>query len=112
MFLPDYAQIMRRAHHVSKISAPSGIQATWQPKRAVFDFVQPRAGHHAADLRFLSKRHQVGHNIEVFAAPIAPGSAHAALDLVKNQQDIVFVTNLSERSQPFAAEMVVATLAL
>src|SRR6478609_11996000 len=48
----------------------------------------------------------------MFAAPIAAGGAHAALNFVKNQQDIVFVGNFSQLLQPFTAEMVVAPLAL
>src|SRR6185436_9212779 len=48
----------------------------------------------------------------MFAAPIAAGGAHAALHFVENQQDIVFVGNLSQFLQPFTAEMVVAALTL
>src|SRR5207244_6493006 len=48
----------------------------------------------------------------MFAAPIAAAGAHAALHFVKNEQDIVFVTNSAQLLQPFTAEMVVAPLAL
>src|SRR4029453_13654744 len=48
----------------------------------------------------------------MFTAPVASRGAHAALHLVKNQEDIVFVGNRSQFLQPFAAEMVVAPLAL
>src|SRR5215471_2809004 len=48
----------------------------------------------------------------MFAAPIAAGGAHAALHFIENQQDIVFIRNLSKFLQPFTAEMVVAPLAL
>ena len=48
----------------------------------------------------------------MFAAPIATSHAHPALHLVENQKDVVFVANVSELLQPFAAEMVVAALAL
>ena len=48
----------------------------------------------------------------MFAAPIATGCAHAALHFVENEKHFVFVTNLAQRLQPFAAEMIVAALAL
>ena len=48
----------------------------------------------------------------MFAAPVAAGRAHAALHLIKNQQNITFVTNSAQLLQPFTAEMVVAPLAL
>src|SRR5262249_30903347 len=51
-FLLDDAQIMRRAHHISEVSAPRRIQTARQAKRVVFHFINPRAGHHTADLRF------------------------------------------------------------
>src|SRR5262249_42778774 len=38
--------------------------------------------------------------------------AHAALHLVKNEQDVTFVGNFSQLLQPFTAEMVVTALAL
>src|SRR5438874_12202693 len=48
----------------------------------------------------------------MFAAPVATSGAHAALHVVKNQQDVVFIGNFSQLLQPFTAEMVVAPLAL
>src|SRR5262245_1029816 len=48
----------------------------------------------------------------MFAAPIATGGAHPALDFVETQQDIVFVRNLSQFLEPFTAKMIVATFAL
>src|SRR5205807_1251069 len=92
--------------------APGGIQSTGQSKRVVFDFIDTWAGHHAADLRLFAKRHQVGQNVEMFATPVATSRAHAALHLVKNEQDVVLVGNFSQLLQPFAAKMIVAALAL
>ena len=48
----------------------------------------------------------------MFAAPVAACRAHAALHLVENEKDIVFIANLSQLLQPFATEMVVAALPL
>ncbi len=48
----------------------------------------------------------------MFAAPISAGGAHAALHFVENQEHFVLVADAAERSQPFAAEMIVATFAL
>src|SRR5262245_966795 len=48
----------------------------------------------------------------MFAAPIAPGCAHAALHFVNNQQDIVLVGNRSQFLQPLTPKMVVAAFAL
>src|SRR5882724_11248065 len=48
----------------------------------------------------------------MFAAPIATGRAHPALHFIEDEEDFVFVANLSQRLQPFAPEMVIAALAL
>src|SRR2546423_1847427 len=82
--------------------ASSGVQAAGYAKGVVFDFVETRSGHHAADLRLLSKRQQIGNNVEMFAAPIATSRAHAALHLVENEKDVVLVANRSQLSEPFA----------
>src|SRR5207244_13196746 len=41
-----------------------------------------------------------------------PVRAHAALHLIKNQQNITFVTSSAQLLQPFTAKMVVTALAL
>ena len=112
MFFFDDAQKMGRAHHVREISAPGRIQSAGQAKRIVFHFIETRPGHHPAYLRFFSKRQQVGHHIEMFAAPVATRCAHAALHFVEDEKHVVFVANLAQLLQPFAAEMVVAAFAL
>src|SRR2546428_7440524 len=66
----------------------------------------------ASDLRLFSKSQQVGQNIEMLETPIATSHSHAALHLIENQEEVVFVANLSELLQPFAAKMIVAALAL
>src|SRR5437016_7298703 len=48
----------------------------------------------------------------MFATPVTAGGAHAALHFVENQQDIVFVGNISQLLQPFTAKMIVASFAL
>ena len=48
----------------------------------------------------------------MFAAPVATSCTHSALHFVENQKDIVFVANLAQLLQPFAAEMIVAAFAL
>ena len=48
----------------------------------------------------------------MFAAPITSRCAHAALHFVENEKEFVVVANCSQCSQPFAAEMIVAALAL
>src|SRR6266516_6895989 len=80
--------------------------------RVVFDFVDTRTCHHAADLRLFPKCEQIGLNIEMFAAPIATSHPHAALHFVENEKDVVLVANRSQLSEPFPAEMIVASLAL
>src|SRR2546428_13636476 len=66
----------------------------------------------ASDLRLFSKSQQVGQHNEMLEAPIATSHSHAALHLIENQQEVVFVANLSQLLQPFAAKMIVAALAL
>src|SRR5204863_7575228 len=39
-------------------------------------------------------------------------SAHAALHFIKDEKNIVFIANLSQFVQPFAAEMIVTAFAL
>src|SRR6266516_1268751 len=77
--------------------------------RVVFDFVDTRTCHHAADLRLFPKCEQIGLNIEMFAAPIATSHPHAALHFVENEKDIVLVAHRSQLSEPFLAEMIVAS---
>src|SRR5437773_2718512 len=48
----------------------------------------------------------------MFTAPVATRRAHAALHLVENEKDIVFVAARSQFLQPFAAEMIVTALSL
>ena len=48
----------------------------------------------------------------MLAAPIATSRAHAALHFIENEEDIVRIGNFPQLLQPFAAEMVIATLAL
>src|SRR5436305_12346741 len=48
----------------------------------------------------------------MFTAPVATRRAHAALHLVENEKDIVFVDARSQFLQPFTPEMIVTTLAL
>src|SRR5438045_8071429 len=48
----------------------------------------------------------------MFAAPVASRSAHAALHFIKDEKNIVFVANLSQFVQPFAAKMIVTAFAL
>src|SRR5258705_13707902 len=48
----------------------------------------------------------------MLAAPITTGCAHAALHFIENEKEFVVVANCSQRLQPFAAEMIVAALAL
>src|SRR4029453_10046197 len=112
MLLLDDAEKMSRTHHIGVVAAPRRVQPAGQAKRVVFHFIDTRAGHYPAHLRFFSERQQIGHDIEMFAAPVATGGTHAALHLVKNEKDIVFVANLSQPLQPFTTEMIVTALTL
>src|SRR4030095_12261910 len=48
----------------------------------------------------------------MFAAPVTTRRTHAALHLVEDEKDVIFVANLSQLLQPFATEMIVTALAL
>ena len=48
----------------------------------------------------------------MFTAPVATRRTHAALHFVEDEEHLVLVANLSQFLQPFAAEMIVAALAL
>src|SRR5689334_25024774 len=45
-------------------------------------------------------------------APSLAGRSQTGLDLIKNQQDLVFITDFADFLQPLAAKMVVAALTL
>ena len=81
-------------------------------KAVVLHLIESRPGHDAADLRLFPERHQVGHNAEMLAAPVAAGRAHPALHFVENEEHFVLVADPAQRLQPFAAEMIVAAFAL
>src|SRR6185295_4439013 len=91
---------------------PGLINTAGETEHIVAYFVEPWTGHDAADLCFFTESEQVGQHIEMFTAPVAACKARAALDLVENQQHAKLVRQLTEFAQPFAAEMIVAALAL
>ena len=48
----------------------------------------------------------------MLAAPGAAGRAHAGLHFVENEKHLVLVADFAQLLQPFAAEMIIAALAL
>src|SRR5438105_2657880 len=48
----------------------------------------------------------------MLATPVFAGSSDSGLDLIKDEQDLVIIANPAERPQPFAPEMIIASLAL
>src|SRR5205807_8756646 len=54
----------------------------------------------------------IGHNIEMFAAPVAPRRTHSALHFVEDKKNVVFVANPPQFLQPLTAEMIIAAFAL
>ena len=48
----------------------------------------------------------------MLAAPVLAGDAHAALHFVEDEQHLVLVANAAQGAEQFAAEMIVAALAL
>ena len=103
---------MGGADIVGEVAAPGRADAAGEAEAVVLDLVQARPGHDAADLGFLAEDQQVGQHVEMLAAPVPAGNAHAALDFVEDEQEVVLVANPPQRAQELAAEMVVAALAL
>src|SRR4029077_15942613 len=112
VFFLDDSQVMRRADVISEVAAPGRADAARQAKAVVFDFIQPRARHHAANLDLLSEDQQVGQNAGMFAAPPLARNARAALYFVENEQHVALITNLAQGLEEFAPEMIVPALAL
>ena len=81
-------------------------------KRVVLHFIEPRSGHHAANLHFFSERQQIRLHVEMLATPGATSGAQSGLHFVENQQDVALVADLAQLPQPFATEMIVAAFAL
>src|ERR1039458_9734678 len=111
-FLLDYPEVMGGADIVSEIAAPGRANAAGEAEAVVFDFIEARPGYDATDLGLLAEDQQVRQHVEMLAAPVPAGNAHATLDFVEDEQEVVVVANLPQRAQEFAAEMVVAALAL
>ena len=79
VFLLDDPQVMGGADIVGEIAAPGRADAAGEAEAVVFDFVQARPGHDAADLGFLAEDQQVGQHVEMLAAPVPAGNAHASI---------------------------------
>src|SRR2546425_1152367 len=86
-------KIMGGADEIGEVSTPGRTDAAGQPETIILPFVQPRPRHDTADLSLFAKGKQIGQHAEVLAAPIAAGESHSGLDLVKNQQDVILITN-------------------
>src|SRR5205807_1205214 len=51
-------------------------------------------------------------HVEMLATPDTASRAKTALNLVENQEHLIFIANFPQLPQPFAAEMIIAAFAL
>ena len=93
VFLFDDSKEMRRAHQVGEIAAPGRVDPAGQAETHCLS--PHRAAGRPSRRRPapFSKGQQIGHNIEMFAAPVPAGRAHAALHFVEDEKHFVLVAN-------------------
>ena len=98
-------------HHVHQIAAPGAVDARRHLEDTVH-FIQPRARRDAAGLGLFPEGDDIWLNIEMLMGPPFPGGSKSRLDLVKDQQELMFVGQPPQFHQKFRTEMVVPAFPL